>query len=362
MSAGSLEDANLREFPFEVVPPAAPTHIWASRPSFRLQLQKMVETWHSRRSSAIYLMWAELGAGKTHALRYLEYLVSKATPPSVAVYCDMPESIADFRDVYRQIVPRIPGSVLTDAIVAFRGARGEDWLDAPELQGDRDTPRALWMLTGQEQSADVARKWLRADRLTASDTRLIGGSASIRTSTDAIRVLSCICRIVVAEGKWDRFVLMLDEFQRIGQINSRRIQDINSGINTVFNSCPNGLVFLLTYSFGDPKSIDYMVTPEVRSRVTARYQLPNLSEDEAALFVSDLLASYSADPESPPAMRSESVGRIVGRIAAESSGRITPRRLMKGFGGVLDAALQLEDVRFPLQPEVVETLYSGLEE
>lgn len=356
----TVSDAGLARFPFKTVPPIGPTDLWLDRKEFRKVLEEVVSTWSYRDESSLYLLWADFGAGKTHALRFVQHLAATVSPPALAVYSDLPKAVSDFKSVYEQIVPQLPEIVLREAVVDFRREHADDWLSVPELQGDRDTPRVLWILAemADQPQGEVARKWLRGERLSARELLMIDYISPIKTADHATRTLQTICRLVVRGPKYSRLVLLLDEFQRIGEVTEKKIRDVNAGIHTLYNSCPEGLAIFLTYSFGDPANIAFLVTDAVRSRVDRVFDLPPLGTDDATEFVWDLLeqsklAGSPVRPFSRPA-----VEWLVQRLAQDAEGNVTPRKVMQVFGRALDKALTSEaEVGFPIDETAAAQLY-----
>jgi hypothetical protein len=352
----SLDSLGLSRYPFSIVPPPGPTDQWADRKSVRDQLQRLVASWGLREGAAMALLWADFGAGKTHALRYLEALCIGQSPPFLPIYCDLPESAATFKDVYDQLIVRVPEDALCASIVGFRSRHGGAWLSAPSCRGDRDTLQVLWVLSQAGNSAfgSLARSWLRGERLGARNLTQLEVPSSIRTPEDAIRSLVTVCNVLAEGGDFRRVVLLMDEFQRIGTVSRRRIGDINAGLNTAFNSCPR-LSIVLSYSFGVPEHIRIMVSPEVRSRVSKELQLPFLTEDEAVEFVKDTLASAAA-PGGRVLFDADTVRAVVQMVSALSPDRITPRRLMKACGAILEGVLLDEEIDLPVAPTVARRL------
>jgi hypothetical protein len=354
-----LSDAGLADYPFAIVPPMGPTSTWADRKQFRRELATLVSSWKRRPGSAVYLLWADFGAGKTHALRYLQAEAVMTAPPCVGVYSDLPDGAEDFKEVYRQIIPAFPEKVLASAIDSFRSNHRDQWLDAPILAGDRTTPRVLWMLSqqGSPMQAEVARRWLRGEKLYSRESALLENVAAIKSADQAIRVLSTLCRIVLSSGEYTRLVLMLDEFQRIGQVSRKRIIEINAGISSVLNACPEGLAIFLSYSFGVPENIKYFVMPEVLSRVERQFNLPALTESESVEFIEELGALHALPDTVKRPFTTDAIVDSVRRLSKDSKGRVTPRRLMQCFTGILDGALLEAPGIFPVRVGDARRLY-----
>lgn len=359
----SLHDAGLATFPFRIVPPFGPTDVWVGRSELKQELLALTASWPIRSDSGLYLLWAALGSGKTHSLRFLEHLGSKVIPPTLAVYAEMPEASKDFKDVYEQLIQAIPEAPLQEAIRSFRSRHGDKWLDSPILNGDRYTPRVLWILAqlGDSAPGEVARKWLRGERMSTRELQALDNVPSLKDSDDATRTLTTICRILVDEGQFSRVVLMLDEFQRMGESNLARIRKVNAGIRKLFNSCPEHLAIVLSYSFGVAANIQFMMTDELRTIVGKTYHLPALSESDARSFVSEVISSSSLTGVNGTFQES-AIAAVVARLhvdaqAATPPKNLTPRNLMQAFATVLEKALTSNESSFPIDEKTASDLY-----
>lgn len=354
-----LAQVGLRRWPFDVVPPLGPSSVWYGRPGFRDDLERVVASWGYRSSSSIYLLWADFGAGKTHALRFLEGLCSRLPTPALCVYAELPADVSDFHGVYQQIARQLPEVPLRTAIARFRAEKGTQWLDDPGLNGDRDTPRVLWTLSEfpNDEMGDLARRWLGGSRLPTKELNRLGGVTPVRTSDDARRVLATLRFLMVEHGGYSRFVLLLDEFQRVGQTSLKNLRDVNSGLHTFYNACPQQLTLVLSYSIGIPDAIKHLVSDELMSRVEEKLSLPMLSREEACQFVHDILTE-SALPDTEPAVSAAALSRIVEQLDIDSEHTLTPRRLMQAMGAVYQGLLSSREPRhLPLSAEGAMELY-----
>lgn len=356
----ALAAVGLKEWPFELVPPTGPTNAWFGRSDFRVGLERIFESWAFRRTSSIYLLWADFGAGKTHALRYLQAKCSNDTEPVVAVYAELPSETMDFLGVFQQIVKGIPESVLRNVVNKLREAHGADWLQANDLNGDRDTPRVLWQLSEMpdDQVGEAARKWLSGGRTSAADLKLLGGVGAIRTSNDALRVLTTIQHLIVKYGGYRRFVLLLDEFQRVGQASRARLRDVNAGLHRFFNNSPSGLSIFLSYSIGDANAIRLLVTEELMSRVEEEMALTMLSAEDGLEFIQEVIESASITGKHDEIIGTSVLLEVVERIAQDSGGRLTPRRLMQVFGGIFERIItSTKHNSLPIDSATAQELY-----
>ena len=326
----NMRDLGYQEDPFSLVPPSAPTSRWIGRPEHKARLDAIAAVWEITPSSSIHLMWAELGAGKTHALRYLQMKVVNSATPGTAVYASMPNAADGFKSVHRRIVEQIPESLMVDAVENLRAAHRSAWLLAPELDGDRDTARVLWHLrqTSNQEAGELGRRWLRGERLYAAETRHLGGVQWHRTDEDAVRSLATIVRLLNISGH--RFVVLLDEFQRIGESNRSNANRVNVGLHSLYNACPNGLGMVLSYSIGDASAMDHLISPELRSRVSDTLNLPSMTVEEATEFAHDLLKSCPTR-DGRLLFEPDAVSAAICSVTKKGNRELIPREIIRAF-------------------------------
>src|SRR5512143_1976034 len=108
-----LARLRLREWPFTVVP----THergetLWADRANARRQLDALVRDWEVNPSSTINLLWADLGAGKTHTLYALEGACRHRGMRTQ--YVLLPATVGGFLGLYRSIADSFDWSTVAE--------------------------------------------------------------------------------------------------------------------------------------------------------------------------------------------------------------------------------------------------------
>jgi hypothetical protein len=345
-----LADLGLSRYPFPIVPPTGPTQVWAGRPKFQEALRNLSAELRFRDDSSIDLVWADLGAGKTHAMRYLSWLLSEVG--ALCIYSELPATPQNFMAIYRELVLAVPEQGLAEAIRAYRQRQaGRDWLAGPLLAGDRDTATVLWTLAqfADHEQGQVARRWLRGEKLTRKECSLIDGVQAMRSDQDALRALTTMMRLLTELPERRRVVLMLDEFQRIGTVSRQRGLAISAAIKSLYDSCPNRLSIFLSYSFGDASSIRFLTSPDVLSRVNRQYRLDHLTKFEATRFVSELLrAAASGNASHGEVFAQAAIVDVVSRLDLDCHGAITPRRLSQAFGNILSEALRMGERAFPI--------------
>jgi hypothetical protein len=279
-------------------------------------------------------MWADFGAGKTHTLYYIESMANQKG--MFTTYVEWPKKTTTFVDVYRVIARHFPLPVLSSL---FWSCCNNVGVDEVLTWASRENPdfAAILDCLYENNNHPIIQDWLAAEPgVTRRELGEVKVRNPIKNSDDAIRALVILTGLVARSKCYSKLLMMLDEFQRVDQLPPRVRRDVNDGIHTLFNSCPEFLWILLSFSFGEPNNIKYLLTDEVISRADLeRIQLPTMSDKQAIEFVVDLLRAYRCkdmkDPFFP--FTKESCQAILKQV-----GRLTPRRIMKGFDLVLRRA------------------------
>lgn len=327
------EHLNLKAWPFQIIPDEEFAKIWAGRAQTKKQLDLLVKQMQFIPKSSIYLLWANFGMGKTHTLLHLQYLCHRTKDQLIPIYVVMPNRPSGFVDLYRSIVSAFPLEILTDQLIKVSSSSSGSLIQNPLFSRSPGIVNALLAYrSGDYERMVVARQWLIAQPgLTNHDLRLIGVSHKIRTPEDAINSLTTLTRLYAYGSKTPiKLVVLLDEYQRIGELRPPIRNEINAGMTTYFNANPAGLEVFLTFAFGRQDNVFFLISDELKSRISPeRINLDVFTKDQAIEFIRDLLAQFRVTkdarwsfPFSPGA-----INKIVETIADRKS--LTPRRIMK---------------------------------
>jgi hypothetical protein len=189
----------------------------------------------------------------------------------------------------------------------------------------------LAMRSGDAERGIAARQWLAAQPgLSAHDLRAVGVTYRIKTPEDSVSALTTLTRLAnYNSNPPTKLVIMVDEYQRIGELKSKVMNEINSGIHTFFNENPKGLEIILSFSFGREDNVGFLLSNEVRSRAEPQtISLDVLNEVEAIEFIRDLLAQFrlTQDDRWAYPFTPEAISILVKEVRKRNA--ITPRRLM----------------------------------
>ncbi len=319
---------NLCRWPFDVVPSSEGVEHWVGRPEVGKRLRRLVDGAVRVPTSRIVLLWATFGSGKTHALRYVEYLSLSRERP-IAVYVVVPRGIRSFLDIFRAIVDAMLERRVLDGV-------GRELLRTHGLHVKTDSERALVRLAvGSEEEQRLAAAWLRGDRLPARDLRAIGLTRRIETVTDAVQALHDIVdSIHLYRGP---MVLLLDEVQELEELG-RKLPECVGGLHKLFDMNPRGFTLVLSFTTGARSTVRAILGEALYDRAAEVIALPPLTNSEAATFIRAVVELWSIDATLAPfPFNADSVQAVVKRLGDEGSA-LTPRVLMKAFDRVLREA------------------------
>jgi hypothetical protein len=350
MSDGRFSHLCFSEWPFQVVPDHRFSRIWADRVELYKTVEKVLRRMARTPQVSIYLIWAWYGAGKSHTLQHMVHLSTERYPELHPVYTVFPKAVRSFLDLYRTLMMHLEADVLADRY--SKAARDT----APELlQKTLDMPSEFlaimkYLCIGDDRSKDIAMQWLRAEKPHMSTLRSMGINSRIETVDDAVRALRCIISLIAFRHKSDRLVWMIDEFQRIGDLRQSVRSEINAGLHSTFNECPNNFSLILSFSVRNQATLDAMLSPELldRARMQPSISIPPLTMDQARVFVDDLLHAFRLTDRLPPStffpFEEGAINAILEYIEADPAIELKPRSIMQAFDLIMgEADLDIED-------------------
>jgi hypothetical protein len=351
--AKRFDHLGLTRWPFPVVPEREYCTFLGDRKQLRSDVGDLLASLARRDTSSIHLFWAWFGAGKTHTLFYLANTASGMAKNSDGnafhvIYSEFPKSARSFVDLYRSFLTGLDMDTLIDAFLEVSTCADSNRLRRELGLASLDLSNALQVMTsGQNQDQVTALRWLRAEPLPISEFRKIGISQRIGSVEEATRILSALIRLLMAAAQAQRrpggrVLWLLDEFQRIERTGPRTLDEINTGLHSTFNACPNGLSLFLSFSGKPQSNLPGWFSHELRDRIgrTKVMILPPMLSDEALIFVKDVLAQFRppefahASPYFP--FNEDSCKAIIDEIGQK--GDIKPRAIMQAFSAALEEA------------------------
>jgi len=344
----------LIRWPFPVVPDREYCTFIADRQQLRSDVAALLTTLSRRDTSSIHLFWAWFGAGKTHTLFYLANqatMINKRSDNNIlyTVYSEFPKAARSYLDLYRSFMANFDMDAMIEAFLEVATCEDSTRLRRNLTLASPDLVSALQaIVTGTPQDQVTATRWLRAESLPISEFRKVGISQKLSSSEEATRILRALIELLIVAARCQghpgcRVLWMLDEFQRIEQMGARVRDEINTGLHSTFNACPNGLSLFLSFS-GRPQSnsLPPWFSRELRDRIgrTKVIILPPMLPEEALGFVKDILTQLRVPelvqlPSYFP-FREETCKVIIEETRKKEE--LKPRAIMHAFNAVLQEA------------------------
>lgn len=316
-------------WPFSVVPDPSGRIIWAGRPALKQQIEQYLGVLSLRPQSSVDVIWAAFGSGKTHFLLYLAQ-EAQERGKTIAWYCVTPKAASNLADFYQAIGKSIPVDRITQAI-AIVDQRGQ-------LESDfKNVFRALYM--GSTDQKGVATGWIQGKPTNLRTARaLVDVPFKLDGPQEILNLLTAIVSVVSKSG-W-RFMLLLDEYQRIRTLKAPLRETVSAMFLDLFNSVPRGVSLLFSCSGMQQAVALQSIPPELHDRMRGHrpFAIPAMSGEEAHEFATDLIRlqrpqGYAGSALGP--FSKATLDLAISRLIAPSGGHLTPRRLMQ----VLDNAL-----------------------
>lgn len=293
----------LKDWPFREVPEPTRCTFIAGRPNLQHTLDRLIAGTGNPVSS-IFLFWASLGAGKTHALYYLINQMD-SRELFLPVYSEYPESPAGFVEIYERLARNIDWDVVAEAcFTLFVEASGDTTKGLNQIKlVQPDIYRSFFLLAEGEDKAkaQLARRWLRGEELARGELRETGLAQNLRSAGDCASAISVLAKLLGLKQKSAghsatpfRLVWIIDECQRLQNASTRVNQEVNAALQSTFNSTPDHLTIILSFTGKPEKKFPSWLKPELADRIGAKnvILLPPLAKDEARTFLGDLLGHY----------------------------------------------------------------------
>jgi hypothetical protein len=332
------ENLNLQEWPFRTTADEDFASIWAGRPTTRKQIDHMVRKMQLFPKSGLHILWANFGMGKTHTLYHMRYRCLQPNSQIIPIYVVMPKRSTGFLELFREIVQAFLSYEMRDylgkqLIDLGQTYKSESVALHPMFSKSPGVVRALLAIRGKNiEETTTAMQWLSGQPgLPGWALNSIGVTYRIKTPEDAISVLSALINLATFSTKGQKqLLLMIDEFQRVGELKSNLIGQVNSSLHTIINAHPTGLQLLLTFSCGKKENVDFLLSPELKSRAELQpIHLDMLSHEEGLVFIADLLSHFRIEEQKNNQyfpFTEESANAVLRLIEKKKS--LTPRRIM----------------------------------
>lgn len=329
-----MKDTYFTASPFGLTATPQSARCWAGRPSVLQRLERLRRAYQSRPDSSLDVVWANLGAGKSHLLYYFAQLLSAPDdqPGMIASVVEVPDHAKSFLDLYRRIVMELPLPILAKVIAN----------SATDLPADlRKASHAL--LHGGSTERDLAKDWIWGGHPHIRDLRsAIGVGERIETDQRAADILSAIARACASASI--RLVLLLDEFQRLAPLQQKIRTAIQSNIRSVFSA--NASYFSTVIAIGSraEQTALEVLPQELRTLMGVRptVALPEMDEAEALQFIQERLAFFRPPQYSGSALAplgDIAVKAALAHVREMDGARFTPRNVLQVLGELYDEAM-----------------------
>ena len=385
-----LEQFDLTEDPFPIVPDG-PVHNWAGRTDLKEDLVDLVKGVRARDIgvSEFVVLHGELGAGKSHALRFLKTLIddesSKADGEfnSLALYVERPRvsNKLIFLELYKYIIRILGRETLQEYCkkvseriheIATEFAKKAQLGHVKDLSSfeqaaidqckanDRSMVRLL--VRGNSDAAKVF------DFL-SGNTKCDGEEYEGKVDSDfmAAKVLSDLFRVLTHDFDskspvLESVYLFIDESEMLAEAKAADSELVFNGLRELINGVPYRFGLILSFSAATAL-IEAVMPNHLLKRMTRLYvEVPMLTDDEAVDFLRAQINFFRPSEGSAHDGTFYPFTEEAIRYVVENSNTLTPRNLFIDCKRILERAIR----RYDLQPdqtisaELAEKILGGL--
>ena len=335
----ALTRLGFHTWPFHTVPTPYSIQSLCDRMTLREFLRRLIAAYKNRDDSIANLVWAAVGAGKTHTLRHLMFLLEKEGFGTVLLV-EMPENAHGMIDLHDAIMSAIGFEKMLEAYFDDQSC----FEDAPLL-------------------LQLCKAAMSGPELEAAANRWVSGIADLRTVRSLglptrISHDQCVANLVgilsaVRKGNPKRSVLLIDEFQRVASAPRRICNEVQSGLCSIINRLPVGLGLILSFAADPSAALPSWIETNLASRIGKSQFVPilPLSRTEAKAFMQDLLLNYATNDLPSPyhPFTEPAINRLIDLSGGE---RVLPRDLI-GNADFIFSQYILSDMKTPIGPNDV---------
>lgn len=343
-------------WPFRIVADEEFARVWADRAELRGELDRRLRRLKTVSHSTVQLIWADFGAGKSHTLRRLEAVcLDDPRGDLLPMYTEIPVGTEKLLDLYRRFVGRMSSDLIERCSDRVRAGIKR----SASSPGARDVRQAL-KLVGSEDAAgrNIALEWMQAPTGLPHlrSLKAYGIGARIEDDIRVVEVMTELIQIIRELPGKASVVWLIDECQRIADVPQRKRDAFAKSIVSLFNSCPSGLHFVLSFSGAQQSTALALIPPDLRSRAGTfpMLSLPNLTREDCLTFSRDLFETFRIEPHTDGRFpfTESALEQIVDELEESSAGAVTPRLLMERLESVLFELLDTSngDPALPIEP------------
>ena len=329
----------LKDWPFQTVPDERFTKIWADRREVLESVYSILNHLSRRSPSTINLIWAWFGTGKSHTLKHMAHLCQSKFKSLLPVYTEFPKTVKSFLDLYIYFISELGVDFIADVGIDLLTSKNSVQIKRSLYSISHDFVSALELLQDDEL---LAKRFLMGEKIHRSLLSKHGIGKRLETSDDAVKATACIVKMLELSGRCSRVLWLIDEFQRIGSERTKVSEDINTGLHSVFNACPNSLSLFFSFSVKEKSQMFEHLSKEIIDRIGIQkiIEIPKMRGQDAFTFISDLFYEFRPDPDKATStfypFEDDAVKYIIALI--EKTGDLKPRSIMQHFNAVLEAA------------------------
>ncbi len=338
MSYPSSGDGFFVGSPFSNVADERSARCWSGRPRVHESLMRLKRSLTRIADSTLDVIWANLGAGKTHTLLHLAYLLQDAPAENsgtICVFVEMPEQIHSFLDLYKRIITALP----LDRVAELVGACSRGNFADPLVRASNV------LRHGSANEKELVADWLGGGHPLLKDLRQCSGIS--QRIEDDLTATDMLCSIAHAFAlNKVRLVILVDEFQRIGVLKPAARNKVLSCVRSVFSRTPAHFSMLLSIqSMLELNALEF-VPPELRTLLGKKptISLPEMDETEAREFLTGRFdffrpPGYAGQPTAP--FEAAALDAILHFLHDDAGIALSPRDVLQGFSFVYGQAEDL---------------------
>jgi Cdc6-like AAA superfamily ATPase len=285
---------------FSITPSGDPD-LYFGRSELQNRLLTRIKKDIVRHKPVKFVLIGDYGAGKTHTLRHLEYIMEKKKMGVRTVYADtgVIYKKSKFDVLYRIIMKQIGHNEVLRllSVLKKKYVVNELMTKLDELSNDPNISNMLLQLLLQEDNPDIW-KWFLGGSLSAGAMQPLKVTANLVDLEDFLEVLTTLGRLY-REVENQQLLIMIDEAEELEQVDDKdAAANWENALRKLFDDSNDQVGVAFAFSarvMGDDQTPSMFSDVAVRSRISSdrRINLEPFGEQDLETFIKDLISGIT---------------------------------------------------------------------
>ena len=316
--------------------------MWAGMTLLKRKIKQCYQDCLSDDSKQIVLNWGPYGGGKTFSSYY--FIREYSNQPSLKqIYLRSPnDGNRTTKEFFKSIIDDLTFEGIHEHITSLIETHGENGLFQLLVpKATSEFAKAIVLIgSNEEQTKELMNRFLYSG-LTKAELKKLGLAKDIQSDSDVVKFLSGLLACYAGEPDIynGKLVFWLDEMENIIYYAQKNYKAFSQVLRDLFDSFSGDILVFLNFTLAEGKeqTVEVILGGALWSRITKKIRYIEITEDEALLYVKDLLEIAKINQASTAPFTQPIMSELIRMIPKNS---LTPREINKHFSSVIRYAVR----------------------